>query len=96
MSKSKKTQVIEKKIFSKEEINAALEIVHSEYFMNVLGLLSHDTENKELHYVRVPMTTPDGGTYLVSILHVDGPKIDLQKLAASADEVLNEKRNPSI
>lgn len=71
----------EKKVFSNEEIQAALELVHSEYFMQVIALLSHNPGNKDLTYVKVPLTTPDGGNYLVSILHIDGPKIDLQKLA---------------
>ncbi len=77
----------EKKTFSKEEIQAALEVVHSEYFMQVIGLLSHDPENKDLAYVKVPVTTPDGGTYLVSILHVDGPKVDLRQLAEAAEKI---------
>lgn len=76
----------QKKKFSKEEIQAALEILHSEYFMQTVGLLSHDPDNKDLAYVKVPVTTPDGGTYLVSILHVDGPKIDLRKLAEAAEK----------
>lgn len=77
----------EKKTFSKEEIQAALEVVHSEYFMQVIGLLSHDPDNKDLAYVKVPVTTPDGGTYLVSILHVDGPKVNLQQLAEAAEKI---------
>lgn len=77
----------DKKEFSKEEIQAALEITHNEYLMNVIALLSHDKDETELSYVKVPFTTPDGGTYLVSILHVDGPKINLKKLAESAEEI---------
>lgn len=79
------------KTFTKEEIQAALEITHSEYFMQVIALLSHDPENKDLAYVKVPVTTPEGGTYLVSILHVDGPKINLLKLASAAAEA---EQNP--
>lgn len=75
----------EKKTFSKEEIQAGLELAHSEYFMQVLALLSHDPDNKELNFVRVPVTTPQGGTYLVSILHIEGPKVDLTDLAAKAE-----------
>ncbi len=82
-------EVIEKK-FTKEEIDAGLSIVHQEYFMHVLGLLSHDPENKELSYVKVPVQTPDGGLYLVSILHVDGPKVQLRTLAESADAIVNQ------
>lgn len=77
--------------FSKEEIEAALQIAHSEYFMQVIALMSHDADVKELSYVKVPVTTPQGGTYLVSILHIDGPKIDLNDLAAKAES--QEKEN---
>lgn len=75
----------EPKRFAKEEIEAALQITHSEYFMQVLALLSHDPDLTDLNYVRVPITTPDGGTYLISILHIDGPKLNLAKLAAAAE-----------
>lgn len=75
----------EKQVFTKEEIKAALEIAHSEYMMNVMALLSHDPDNKELTYVKVPVTTPQGGTYLISILHIEGPKVNLRDLAAKAE-----------
>lgn len=73
------------KKFSKEEVQAGLELCHSEYFMQVLALLSHLPENKELNYVKVPVTTPEGGNYLISILHIDGPKVNLEALAAVAE-----------
>lgn len=88
MAKKKVTKKQEPKEFSKEEIQAALEILHSEYFMNVLGLMSHEKDAGELSYVKVPMVTPNGGTYLVSILHIDGPKLHLGNLAKVAEEVL--------
>lgn len=75
----------EPKTFSKEEVEAALQIAHSEYFMQVIALLSH-TDEKELKYVKCPISTPNGGTYLVSILHIEGPKVDLQDLAKAAVE----------
>lgn len=73
--------------FSKEDINAALDVAHREYFMNVLALLSHDKTYGELGYVKAPMITPDGGTYLLCIMHVDGPKINLKNLASAAEAV---------
>lgn len=84
------------KKFSKEELQAAMEIVHREYFMHVLGLASHDPEPRELTYVKIPITTPEGGNYLVSILHIDGPKIDLVKLAEKAEALEKEQeiKNP--
>lgn len=89
MAKKKKLldEPSEKKQFSKEEIEAALQIAHSEYFMQVMALLSHDSDQKELSYVKVPVMTPNGGTYLISILHIDGPKVQLDKLAGAAEEI---------
>ena len=76
------------KSFSKEDIQAGLEILHKEYFMNVIALTSYDPDATTLNYIKVPIVTPDGGTYLVSILHVDGPKINLKSLDDS------ENKNP--
>ncbi len=69
----------EKISYTKEEINAGYELVNKEYFMHMLGLASHSMEIKELNYLKTAVVTPDGGTYLISILHVDGPKIDMEK-----------------
>lgn len=80
-----------KRQFSKDEIQAGLDVVHSEYFMHVVGLLSHDPDNKNLDFVRVPVQTPQGGLYLVSILHVDGPKVSLPQIGEAADAFLKEQ-----
>ena len=77
--------------FTPEEVEAALQIAHSEYFMQVVALMSH-LDQKDLTYVKVPITTPDGGNYLVSILHIDGPKIDLQNLAKSAEIIKKSQK----
>lgn len=71
--------------FTKAEIQAALDITHSEYFMQVISLLSYDSDIKDLTFVKVPVVTPEGGTYLVSIMHVDGPKVDLVALGKAAE-----------
>lgn len=75
-----------KKEFTIEEVESGLQIVHQEYFMQVLALLSYDKSQKELTYVKVPIVTPNGGVYLLSILHVEGPKVDIQAFAEVADE----------
>lgn len=75
----------DEKQFSDAEIQAALEIVHSEYFSQVAAILSLQKDPKTLSYVKVPMTTPSGGNYLVSILHIDGPVLDLAKLKEMAE-----------
>lgn len=80
--------------FTEEEVNAALQIAHSEYFLQVVALLSH-LDRDDLVYCKVPMTTPEGGNYLVSILHIDGPTIDLKRLAkASEDFTESNKKGP--
>lgn len=89
MAKTKKTvteKPVEKKVFSKEEIEAALQMVHEEYFLQVTALSSHDSDLKELEFSKITVSTPDGGVYLISILHVEGPKVNLRKLAELADE----------
>lgn len=90
--KPKKTEPVPRE-FSKETVQSGLDIAASEYFANVLALLSHRPENGEFTYTKVPLTTPDGGLYLLSILHIEGPKINLQELAkmAEAQESENKK-----
>ncbi len=85
----KKNKVLtdEKKVFSKEEIQAGLELTHSEYFMQIMALSSYDPDLKELTFSKCPIVTPDGGTYLVSILHIDGPKINLRQLAEASEAI---------
>lgn len=65
------------KKFSKKEVDVAYNEVFKEFFTAVVALASLDKKLKELNYVKTPVTTPDGGIYLVSILHIGGPKIDL-------------------
>ena len=79
---------------TKEQTDAALEIAHREFFMNVLATLSY-TDLKEVSYHKVPIVTEDGGTYLVSILHVDGPKIQLDPIR-EGDPTLNSDPEPSV
>lgn len=72
------------------DVQTGLEILHREYLMNVVALLSHDESIKELSYVKVPLVTEEGGTYLVSVLHIDGPKMDMdafrQKVAVQENK----------
>lgn len=72
--------------FSSEDLEAGLTIVHREYFMQILALLSHDQSLSELNFARCPIVTPQGGEYLVSILHISGPKINLRDMDEKATE----------
>jgi hypothetical protein len=79
-------------VFTKGQIQDALDLLHSEYFMQVIALVSQDGETQELNYVKVPVVTPEGGTYLVSILHVDGPKVNLLELAKVAESISSDNQ----
>lgn len=79
------------KQFTPEEVEAALQLTHSEYFMQIVALTSHLKDVPYLTYSKCPVTTPEGGTYLVSILHIDGPRVDLKMLAEAADAQEKEK-----
>jgi hypothetical protein len=67
-----------------DDISAALDIIHREYFMNVMALLAQ-TPQTELVYVKVPVVTHEGGNYLVSILHIDGPKLNLDAIRETSE-----------
>lgn len=77
------------KTFSKAEVEAGLQLTNSEFFMQTVALLAY-TDMKDLNYAKTLVTTPDGGTYLVSILHIDGPVLDLKKLAELAEAPENK------
>lgn len=98
MARKKKSVSIQEppKEFPPEQIEAGLSICHQEYFMQVVGLLSHNPEVKELDYVKVPVSTPEGGIYLVSILHVEGPKLNLQNLAKVADQKVADEQSKKV
>lgn len=91
MAKKKVAKVEEQKVFSREDVEAALQIAHKDYFMQVISLMSLDPNQGDLGYVKVPMITDAGGTYLVSILHVLGPKLNLQQLAQKSDAQQKEE-----
>lgn len=84
MGRNKK-KIEPKRVFTPEELSTGLTIAHQEYFRSIVALASLDPNMEELTYIRVPVETPNGGTYLVSVLHIDGPKLNLKALAAAAD-----------
>ncbi len=61
----------------------ALQQFNAEYFKGVLDLLSM-LDQKDLNHLKTVVETDDGGVYLMSILHVSGPKINFEKLKTGA------------
>lgn len=62
--------------FKKGVIETGIQTLMSSFFQGIVAAMSHDKKNKELHYVKMPLELENGGLYLVSILHVDGPKFN--------------------
>lgn len=64
---------------TKEELLAAQTEIAKVYLTAVLELLNLQGHG-ELNFAKTSFTTPEGGTYLLQVAHVDGPKIDCQNL----------------
>jgi len=58
------------------EAAKAFEEVGMVYFLAVSEIL-FAKGHKEFNFLKSTIHTPNGGTYLLQIQHVDGPKIDL-------------------
>lgn len=87
---------MKKSKFSKQDIQSGVDNVFREFFTAVVAVLSFDKRQKELSYVKTMVTLPDGGTYLISILHVQGPKLDLQLLKKVTDsQKVDDGTNPA-
>lgn len=70
----------EPKVLTREELDANYMASAEDYFNATMALCTGDEALTELNYIRNTIKTPKGGTYLLSIIHVEGPKIDLVEL----------------
>ncbi|HKZ42069.1 MAG TPA: hypothetical protein VJ044_13985 [Candidatus Hodarchaeales archaeon] len=66
-------------ISTPEQIEAAHTEMAQMYLAGVLQVLNIQGHG-ELNFLKKTVTTPQGGVYVLQILHVEGPKIDCQKL----------------
>lgn len=72
---------------TKQQIQDALNVITVEAFNALVAVSSSDESLDELTYIKNTAHTPGGGIYLLSILHIDGPKLDLKQFRAVADAV---------
>lgn len=87
------------KKFKASEIEQGFNDLFSSFLSSAIAMASYDKKIKELTYLKKSVTMPNGGIYLVSILHIDGPKFDMEQYrlvaesqeAESAAEALKEK-----
>ena len=61
--------------FDKEELNQAYEEITQAWLGALLQLMAHDKKYKEVNFFKTTIRTEEGGTYLLSLQHVDGHKI---------------------
>lgn len=61
-------------------INRGYTALTQQYVEGMIGIAVFDESLDEINYIKSPMTGPNGEKYLVAIIHVEGPKIDLNKL----------------
>jgi hypothetical protein len=81
------------KKFKPEQVEGGFNALFSSFLNSVVALVSFDKKIKELNYVKKTITLPNGGIYLVSVLHIDGPKFDMEQyrlVAESQEEKTNE------
>lgn len=65
--------------YTPEQIEEAFNDVARICMIAVLNLLKLKGQG-ELNFMRKTIHTPEGGTYMLQVCHVDGPKIDCQNL----------------
>lgn len=73
------------KDFKLEDVQTGLTEVCKSFLSSVVAIVSYDKTKKDVNYVRQLVTFPDGGVYLVSVLHVDGPEFDMEQYRFVAD-----------
>jgi len=74
--------------FDEDTVQETIKHITSEYLNKVLtGYAMFLPDYKEIDYIRTPFETPTGGIYVVALMHVMGPKINLDDIR----KVINEK-----
>lgn len=71
----------EKEMTPKEIEQLRLESA-DEYLNAAIYLTALDPNIKELNFIKTAVEMPDGGIYLLSLLHVSGPKIQMDEMRA--------------
>lgn len=87
------------KKFKAVEVEAGLTELFKTFLSSAVAICSFDKKMKEINYIKKSVTFPDGGVYLVSILHIDGPKFDMEQYRLVAEsqeaEMAKETTNES-
>lgn len=72
-----------KTITEEQYQEAAYELIHA-YINAMIVLVASRPDPKELNYLKTLVHFPNGGEYLLSLLHIQGDKINLDSIRESA------------
>lgn len=64
----------------KAELSKALNTMTGDYYKAILQLLCLDPNVSELNYLKTPIQMHNGGNYVLALLHVSGPVLNLDAL----------------
>jgi hypothetical protein len=70
--------------YSAERLKNAHREIAQAYLQAVLDLVAMQGGIDEVNYIKTPFKTPEGGSYLLLLQHVEGPKISIEKLRSAA------------
>lgn len=70
----------------RQYLEKGLQQLTAQYYKGMLELLAV-LGTEELNYVRTPITMTNGGKYLLSLLHFDGPVLNLKVLRDEQQDV---------
>lgn len=54
--------------------------------LQILHILGHE----ELNYIKTAVTMPEGGTYLLSLLHTEGPKTNVREMFERRKKIMEK------
>ena len=69
--------------FKNDNVIQASNVMNGLWVMFQIYTTATTTELKELTYLKTPFTFDNGGKYLLTFTHVDGPKIQLKESGGS-------------
>ena len=72
------------KAMGEDNVEKASIAMNAIWVMFQIMATSATTELKELTYLKTPFTFDNGGKYLLTLIHVDGPKIKLREDSGTA------------
>lgn len=74
----KNSETTTQRLSDKEMFNSLFESKARKFVEETLAAFELFTDREEFGFVKTTLETPEGGSYLIQIQHVSGPKISLR------------------